>query len=85
MTLLSTFFTTWQVGSDPGNYGGGGVWAWGGVSADANGNIYAATGNAEEGAATEPLTATAPFAVYHRRASWVGRAPCPAQRGFVHH
>ena len=34
MTLLSTFYTTWQVGSNPGNYGGGGVWSWGGVSSD---------------------------------------------------
>jgi hypothetical protein len=44
MTLLNTFFSTWGHG---GNYGGGGVWAWGGVSADPSGNIYVATGNAE--------------------------------------
>lgn len=61
MTLSSTFYTTWQVGSNPGNYGGGGVWSWGGVSSDTLGNVYVATGNAETNAATTPLTATAPF------------------------
>jgi hypothetical protein len=44
MTVLSTFFTTWGQG---GNYGGGGLWAWGGVSADPSGNIYLSSGNAE--------------------------------------
>ncbi len=44
MTLLNTFFPTWGQG---GSYGGGGVWSWGGVSADPSGNIYVATGNAE--------------------------------------
>jgi hypothetical protein len=58
MTLLSTFFTTYGQG---GNFGGGGVWGWGGVSADAGGNIYVATGNAETNAATAPQTAAAPF------------------------
>jgi hypothetical protein len=57
MAVLSTFFTTWGHG---GNYGGGGVWAWGGVSADASGNIYAATGNAET-PATVSQTIAAPY------------------------
>jgi hypothetical protein len=61
MTLLSTFFTTWQVGANPGNYGGGGVWSWGGVSSDASGNIYFATGNGETSSATGPQPPAAPF------------------------
>jgi len=44
MTVANTFFTTYGQG---GNYGGGGVWAWGGVSADASGNVYVSSGNAE--------------------------------------
>jgi hypothetical protein len=44
MALSNTFFTTWAQG---GNYGGGGVWGWGGVSSDPAGYIYAATGNTE--------------------------------------
>jgi hypothetical protein len=61
MTLLSTFFTTWQVGANPGNYGGGGVWGWGGVSSDAGGNVYFAAGNGETIASTGPQQAAAPF------------------------
>jgi hypothetical protein len=45
MQVVGTFFTTFgQNGVD---IGGGGVWAWGGVSADPSGNVYVATGNAE--------------------------------------
>jgi hypothetical protein len=44
MAVTNTFFTTWQQG---GAYGGGGVWSWGGVSSDPNGNVFVATGNAE--------------------------------------
>jgi hypothetical protein len=44
MQLGNTFFTTWGQG---GNYGGGGVWGFGGVSADPAGNIYTSGGNAE--------------------------------------
>ena len=58
MTLLSTFYSTWGQG---GNFGGGGVWGWGGVSADPSGNIFVATGNGETNAATSPQTASAPF------------------------
>jgi hypothetical protein len=61
MTLLSTFFTTWQVGSNPNNYGGGGVWAWGAASADPSGNIYVDSGNAETVATISPRQAAAPF------------------------
>ncbi len=44
MSLVSTFYPTYGQGA---NYGGGGIWAWGGVSADVSGNIYVAAGNAE--------------------------------------
>ncbi len=44
MTLASTFFTTFGQGA---NYGGGGVWGWGGASADLSGNMYIGTGNAD--------------------------------------
>jgi hypothetical protein len=62
MSLLNTYFTTWQVGANPGNFGGGGVWEWGGVSADPSGNVYVAAGNAETNASTGALHATPPFA-----------------------
>jgi hypothetical protein len=46
MAVVNTFFTTYdQLGV--GNVGGGGAWAWGGVSSDTSGNVYVATGNAE--------------------------------------
>ncbi len=45
LTIQNTFFPTYGVRGA--NYGGGSIWAWGGVSADAGGNIYAATGNTE--------------------------------------
>ncbi len=61
MTIKNTFFTTWQTGAQPGNYGGGGIWAWGGVSSDASGNIYLATGNAETNDALDGTTPPAPF------------------------
>jgi hypothetical protein len=58
MALLNTFYTTYGQGGH--NYGGGGVWAWGGVSADPSGNIYVATGNAET-PDTISQTIAAPF------------------------
>ena len=61
MTLLSTFFTTWQVGASPGNYGGGGVWGWGAASADPSGNVYIGTGNSETSSSVNG-TIGAPFA-----------------------
>jgi hypothetical protein len=61
MTLEKTFFTSWQVGSSPGNYGGGGVWSWGGVSADASGNIYVSTGNGETNSALGSQQIQPPF------------------------
>lgn len=64
MTLLGTFFTTWQqpgAYAAKGNYGGGGVWGWGGVSTDPSGNVYVATGNGETAAAVSPQKIAAPF------------------------
>jgi hypothetical protein len=58
MTLLSTFFTTWGQG---GNFGGGGVWAWGAASADPSGNVYVGSGNAETNATVHPDTISSPF------------------------
>jgi hypothetical protein len=55
MTLVSTFYTVYGQGGT--SYGGGGVWSWGGVSADTSGNIYASTGNAET---DDPAGATPP-------------------------
>jgi hypothetical protein len=58
MTLLNTFYTTWNHG---GNYGGGGVWGWGGVSSDANGNVFVGAGNGETTGAVLPQTVNPPF------------------------
>jgi len=44
MKIQKKFFTTWNQG---GKFGGGGVWSWGGPSADSKGNIYVGTGNGE--------------------------------------
>jgi hypothetical protein len=53
LAITNTFFTTWQQG---GAYGGGGVWAWGGVSADTSGNVFTGTGNAETyGSVNQPI------------------------------
>ncbi len=61
MTQLKTFYPTWVPGSASTGYGGGGVWAWGGVSADAGGNIYVGTSNAETNNSTGTQTAQPPF------------------------
>jgi hypothetical protein len=58
MNLQHTFYTTYGVeGFD---WGGGGVWAWGGVSADPSGYVYFGTGNAETPGTTNG-TEAAPF------------------------
>jgi hypothetical protein len=59
LTVQNTFFTTYGVGGY--DYGGGGVWAWGGVSADPSGNIYAGSGNAETPNTIGGGTEAAPF------------------------
>jgi hypothetical protein len=57
MAVQNTFFTTYSFGS----YGGGGVWAWGGVSADGAGNVYLGSGNAETPDTISSGTEAAPF------------------------
>jgi hypothetical protein len=59
MALLSTFYTVYGQGGS--TYGGGGVWAWGGVSTDYSGNIFAGTGNAETADSVSPRAVAAPF------------------------
>jgi hypothetical protein len=53
MTLVNTFFTLWDPNNARGKgaqpWGGGGIWGWGGVSLDFNGNVVTAVGNADPG------------------------------------
>jgi hypothetical protein len=58
MSLNNTFFPTWGQG---GNYGGGGIWSWGGVSSDPSGNIYAATGNTQTATILGTTPVPSPF------------------------
>ena len=44
---VTTFFTVWNPPTQP--WGGGGVWGWGGVSLDFNGNVVAGIGNTDNG------------------------------------
>jgi hypothetical protein len=55
MTVSNTFYTTYGVGGN--NYGGGGVWAWGGVAADSSDNVYVTNGNAETTVVSASFTA----------------------------
>jgi hypothetical protein len=57
MTIADTFFETYGQG---GLSGGGGVWGWGGVSADGSGNIYSGSGNAETASANSYQTPAPP-------------------------
>ena len=58
MQIADTFYTTYGQG---GNWGGGGIWSYGAASADANGNVYTSTGNAETNSAVKQ-TIPAPVA-----------------------
>jgi hypothetical protein len=53
MTVAATFFTTWDPSNSRGQgaqpWGGGGIWGWGGVALDPNGNVLTGVGNAESG------------------------------------
>ena len=60
MSVTGTFYTTWNQG---GAYGGGGVWGWGGVSADPSGNIFVGSGNAETSTTYNSGTISPPFVV----------------------
>lgn len=57
MSLANVYFTTWGHG---GNYSGGGVWGWGGVSLDASGFVYTGSGNADRGTNVQPPFQQAP-------------------------
>ncbi|MBD5634861.1 MAG: hypothetical protein IAI49_10315, partial [Candidatus Eremiobacteraeota bacterium] len=60
LAVKDVFYTTYGRGA---NYGGGGIWAWGGVSADASGNIFFAAGNAETANTISSGTLAPPFVV----------------------
>jgi hypothetical protein len=53
MTLANTFFTLWDPNNARGQgaqpWGGGGIWGWGGVAVDPNGNVLTAVGNGDAG------------------------------------
>jgi hypothetical protein len=67
MTLTNTFFTLWdpnnQRGQGAQSWGGGGIWGWGSVSIDPNGNVIAAVGNADNGGIGENGKIVPPFTV----------------------
>lgn len=48
MTSLATYFPVYNPPNAP--YGGGGIWGWGGVTADFHTNIYTGVGNADNSA-----------------------------------
>jgi len=56
MSLANTFYTVWNQTQAPLGqsmpFSGGGVWGWGGVSIDPNGNVWAAVGNVDTNAGT---------------------------------
>jgi hypothetical protein len=65
MTVANTFFTLWDPNNTRGQgaqtWTGGGVWGWGGVSLDPNGNVLTAVGNADNGGVGEHGTTLTPF------------------------
>jgi len=58
MTVANTFFPVWNGTTQP--WGGGGIWGWGGVSLDFNGNVLTGVGNTDNGE-TEHGAVVAPF------------------------
>ena len=58
LAITGRFYTTWNQG---GAYGGGGVWGWGGVSADPSGNVFVGSGNAETTDTIDAGTISSPF------------------------
>jgi len=46
MTVAHTFYTVWNKTTE---WDGGGVWGWGGVSLDFNGNVLTGVGNTDNG------------------------------------
>jgi hypothetical protein len=71
MTLANTFYPDWNGTAQP--WGGGGVWGWGGVSLDANGNVYTGVGNTDDGSTTHG-SIVAPFAAAPKEYSGLGDA-----------
>ena len=75
MTVANTFFTVWDPQNTRGNgaqpWGGGGVWGWGGVSLDANGNVFTGVGNTDNGSTTHGAINT-PFVASPGEDSGVG-------------
>ncbi len=59
MSIANTLFTVWNPTT---NWGGGGVWGWGGVSIDTNGTVFTGVGNTDNGTTTRG-TISAPFQV----------------------
>jgi outer membrane protein assembly factor BamB len=51
MKVVSTFYTAYGRGA---KYSGGGVWGWGGVTLDADGDVYFGAGNADNSGANLP-------------------------------
>ena len=53
MTIANTFFTVWDPNNTRGQgaqpWSGGGVWGWGGVTLDTNGNVLTGVGNTDNG------------------------------------
>ena len=47
MSVAASYFPLWNPPAQP--YGGGGIWGWGGVSLDFNGNVLTGVGNADVG------------------------------------
>ena len=75
MTVANTFYTVWDPQNTRGNgaqpWGGGGVWGWGGVSLDANGNVFTGVGNTDNGSTTHGAINT-PFVASPGEDSGVG-------------
>jgi len=70
MTLQKTFFTVWDSNN---NWGGGGIWGWGGVALDSAGNVLTGVGNADDGAdglPNDPIQS--PFAAAPQEFSGLG-------------
>ncbi len=77
MTPAQTFFTTWDPNNSRGQgaqpWGGGGVWGWGGVTIDFNGNVLAGIGNTDNGI-SPPRGISPPFVASPQEYSGYGES-----------
>jgi hypothetical protein len=77
MTLNNTFYPDWDPNNTRGNgaqpWGGGGIWGWGGVSIDANGDVLTAVGNTDNGT-TNSGSIVAPFVAAPQENSGYGES-----------